>query len=45
MMKKAVNADQAVQLEQIPNIGKSLADDLRMIGIERPVQLKGKGCK
>jgi predicted NAD-dependent protein-ADP-ribosyltransferase YbiA (DUF1768 family) len=29
-------------LEQIPNIGKSIADDLRLIGIREPAQLKGQ---
>ncbi len=29
-------------LEKIPNIGKSIADNLRCIGIRKPDQLKGK---
>ena len=41
-MKKASKASEAIQLEQIPNIGKSLADDLRKIGITKPAQLKRK---
>lgn len=39
---KAKYASQALKLEQIPNIGKSIANDLRGIGILRPDQLKGK---
>lgn len=39
---KAKTAVQATRLEQIPNIGKSIADDLRGIGIRRPAQLKDK---
>jgi DNA transformation protein len=31
--------DQAIKLEDIPNIGKSIASDLRAIGILRPQQL------
>ena len=30
------------ELEDLPNIGKSIAADLRSIGIQRPVQLRGK---
>lgn len=37
---KAKKASEAVTLEQIPNIGKSIAEDLRLIGIESPEQLK-----
>ena len=39
---KARQASQALHLEQIPNIGVSLAEDLRQIGISTPKQLKGK---
>jgi hypothetical protein len=39
---KAKKAIDAITLEQIPNIGKSIANDLRGIGILRPNQLKGK---
>lgn len=39
---KVKHAQDAKQLEEIPNIGKSLAEDLRMIGIKRPDNLKGK---
>ena len=30
------------ELEQIPGIGKSIAEDLRHVGITSPGQLKGK---
>ncbi|HKX95396.1 MAG TPA: helix-hairpin-helix domain-containing protein [Methylibium sp.] len=36
---KAPAASACTTLEQIPNIGPSLAADLRSIGIERPAQL------
>ena len=39
---KAKTAKEASRLEQIPNIGKAVAGDLRGIGITRPEQLKGK---
>ena len=39
---KAKCAERAFKLEDIPNIGKALAEDFRHIGIERPSQLKGK---
>jgi hypothetical protein len=29
-------------LEALPNIGKAIADDLRLIGIDHPVKLIGK---
>lgn len=32
----------ANKLQDIPNIGPSIADDLRALGIERPSQLVGK---
>lgn len=41
-MMKAKKSAEAGTLEQIPNIGKAIADDLRGIGITRPEQLKGK---
>ncbi len=40
-MKAQLAAD-ARRLEEIPNIGPALADDLRAIGIKGPVDLKGK---
>lgn len=36
---KARQASECLALEQIPNIGPSLAADLRLIGIVRPGQL------
>lgn len=39
---KTQHAKDAVRLEDIPNIGQSLADDLRSIGIIQPKDLKGK---
>jgi len=31
-----------IDLEDLPNIGKAIAADLRLIGIYRPAQLRGK---
>jgi len=39
---KAASAAECKTLEQLPNIGPSLAADLRLIGIEEPRQLRGK---
>ena len=39
---KAKNAQGAIRLDQIPNIGKAVTGDLHAIGITRPAQLKGK---
>ena len=39
---KAASAAECTALEQLPNIGPSLAADLRLIGIERPADLRGK---
>ncbi len=41
-MKKVKKSSLAEELEQIPNIGKACAQDLRLIGITKPEQLKGK---
>jgi hypothetical protein len=41
-LMKAKKASEAKSLEEIPNIGKSIANDLRDIGITRPDQLKSK---
>lgn len=35
-MKKVPDPTQATQLEQIPNIGAAVADDLRGLGIKKP---------
>ena len=39
---KAASAADCKTLEQLPNIGPSLAEDLRSIGITRPAELRGK---
>jgi hypothetical protein len=39
---KAASAAQCSALEQLPNIGPSLAADLRLIGIHHPRELRGK---
>ena len=39
---KARSAADCVRLEQLPNIGPSLAGDLRSIGIREPADLRGK---
>jgi hypothetical protein len=39
---KATIADEATRLEDIPNVGKRIADDLRLLGMEAPSQLSGK---
>lgn len=39
---KAKKASEATRLEQIPNVGKAVAQDLRIIGITKPEQLLGK---
>ncbi len=31
------------KLEELPNIGKAIAGDLRLVGIQRPQELIGKG--
>ncbi len=41
-MKKAKSAKLAEELEQLPNIGKQIAADLRGIGISSPALLKNK---
>ena len=39
--RKAHSAAECLQLEQLPNIGPSIAGDLRLIGVQYPAQLKG----
>lgn len=39
-MSKARRAAEAIRLEDIPNIGKSLAVDLRSIGVHTPSDVK-----
>lgn len=36
---KARHADEARELEQLPNIGPSIAADLRLIGVREPAEL------
>lgn len=42
MVKKAQCAAEAASLEAIPNIGRSIAGDLRRLGIETPGALVGR---
>lgn len=42
MNPKKVRRDQVRKLEDLPNIGKAMADDLRLIGIRTPEQLAGR---
>lgn len=39
---KAASPAECETLEQLPNIGPSLAADLRLIGVEHPRELRGK---
>lgn len=39
---KAVRAEDCTALEQLPNIGPSLAADLRLLGVHHPQQLEGR---
>lgn len=41
-MKKAKSVDEAIHLQQIPNIGKEMVKDFDLLGIKKPSQLKGK---
>jgi hypothetical protein len=40
--RKARSADECEQLEQLPNIGPSIAADLRMLGVLHPRELAGR---
>lgn len=40
--RKASSAAECERLEQLPNIGPSIADDLRSLGITRPAELIGR---
>lgn len=42
MNPQKVRRDQVRRLEDLPNIGKAMADDLRLIGIREPGQLTGR---
>jgi Pathogenicity locus len=37
-----MTAEECTDLEDLPNIGKAMAGDLRQLGIKRPKQLRGK---
>ena len=41
-MRKARTLDEARRLEDMPNVGHAIADDLRALGLERPAQLRGQ---
>lgn len=41
-MRKARAAAECTLLEQLPNIGPSLAGDLRLLGIKHPTELAGR---
>jgi hypothetical protein len=41
-VRKAKTAVEATVLENIPNIGSAMAEDLRLLGIDRPTDLMGK---
>jgi len=40
--RKARHADECEQLEQLPNIGPSIAADLRLLGVLHPRELAGR---
>ncbi|OWK36603.1 helix-hairpin-helix domain-containing protein [Fimbriiglobus ruber] len=40
--KKALTRDQITRLEQLPNIGPSIAQDFRLLGIAAPDDLRGR---
>ena len=40
--RKAATAAECQQLEQLPNIGPSIAADLRLIGVQHPQELASK---
>lgn len=42
MNPQKVRRDQIFELEDLPNIGKAIATDLRIIGIRTPQQLAGQ---
>ncbi|WP_077037741.1 helix-hairpin-helix domain-containing protein [Pelomonas sp. KK5] len=41
-MKKAASHEQCTELQQIPNIGPAMAEDLRQMGLARPTDLRGR---
>src|SRR5689334_16679159 len=42
MAKSLATAEKTRTLEDIPNVGKAIAADLRVLGIEQPAQLRGR---
>ncbi len=42
MAKTLTTLERVRVLEDVPNVGKAIAADLRLVGIERPAQLKGR---
>lgn len=42
MHPQKVQREQVLELEDLPNIGKAMATDLRCIGIRSPLQLVGQ---
>lgn len=42
MVKKATSHTTCEKLEQIPNVGKATAGDLRLLGIDHPKKLVGR---
>ncbi len=41
-MKKAQRAESVIWFEDIPNIGKAIAKDFRILGLKTPQALKGR---
>ena len=41
-MRKALHIDQCRRLEEIPNVGPAMAEDLRLLGIHAPRELAGR---
>jgi hypothetical protein len=44
MNPQKVRRDSVRELKDLPNIGKAMADDLRLIGIRTPEQLAGRNA-
>src|SRR3546814_6601333 len=42
MHPNKVDRERVVQLTDLPNVGKAMAGDLRLLGIETPAQLRGQ---
>lgn len=41
-MVRAIEQSEVVQLEDLPNVGKAIAGDLRLLGVEKPTDLCGR---